>query len=120
MENGKKLNLLPSRDEKNCVSLTLPLWAELGGGSHLGVLQPHLKPLHGHLPDLLVATRGGQETQEIPGDVIHRLAPVELVAKHVQDIFLHALSKVIVPGSKHFCVYSAYIAFIRKHNPTLQ
>lgn len=72
---------------------------------YLGILQPHLQALHGHLSHLFVATGCCQQPEEVPRDVIHGLAPVELVPQHVQDVLLHALCKVVIPGP-HRLFYS--------------
>lgn len=65
--------------------------------AYLGVLQPHLQPLHGQQPHLLVAAGGCEQPQEVPGHVVDGLAPVQLVTEHIQDILFHALCEFIVP-----------------------
>lgn len=65
--------------------------------AHLGVLQPHLQPLHGQQSYFLVATGGCEQPQEVPGHVVDGLATVQLVTKHVQNILFYALCEFIVP-----------------------
>lgn len=65
--------------------------------THLGVLQPHLQPLHGQQPHFLVAAGGREQAQEVPGHAVDGLAAVELVTKHVQDVLFHTVCELIVP-----------------------
>lgn len=65
--------------------------------AHLGVLQPHLQPLHGQQSHFLIATGGCEQPQEVPGHVVDGLATVQLVTKHVQNILFYALCEFIVP-----------------------
>jgi len=65
--------------------------------THFWVLEPHLQPLHGHEPSLFVATRGREQTQQVPWHVVHRLPAVQLIPQDVEHVVFHALCQFIVP-----------------------
>lgn len=65
--------------------------------SYLRVLEPHLQPLHGQKTGLFVAASCGEQTQQIPGHVVHRLPAVQLIPQDVQHIVFHTLCQLLIP-----------------------